>query len=149
MSAEVDEIDGGWRLSSWGQCRTARFDDESRNVDFDRSENVIGWNRIEGALYVTLGAGEAVIRLSESPRARPYLQESNHVLEDVVLDAQSIRFRSQSPLPRKVILGGLPPSKAVAVQVGDATREMEADPQGRLVLALEATAPEQVEVRVP
>ena len=149
MSAEVDEIEGGWHLTSWGQCRTARFDDEHRTVDLDRSQNVIGWNRIDGSLYVALGAGDAVIRMAEAPRPRPYLQESNHVLQDVALAERSIRFRSRSPLPRKVVIAGLPSGKPLEVRVGDAVRDMEADEAGRLVISLEPKAPERVEVRVP
>ncbi len=149
MSAEVIPVGDGWRLQSWGGCRTARFDNESRQVDFARSEDVIGMHRIENSLYVTLGSADSVLYLAKSPAPRPHLSDSNHVLEDVVLSERSIRFTSRSPIPRRVTVGGFPPNQGIELVVGSQPREMETDGAGRLAILLEPSAPAQVEVRIP
>jgi hypothetical protein len=149
MKARVKPLEGGWRLEGWGSCRTARFDDEPREVDFERSKNVWGANRIDGSLYVMLGSGSADLFLSKDPVAKPHLKESNHVLSDVVLSDKGVRFRSESPIPRKIIVAGLPPAAAVDLLVGTQSREVETDSSGHLLIALEPAAPAHVEVRVP
>ncbi|MFQ5651604.1 MAG: hypothetical protein ACE5IY_16835 [bacterium] len=68
-----------WKIKSFGQCRTIRFDDTERYPDLQRSSNVLGFTRHQGVLYVHLGErSEAVIVLVQAKPDTVYLERASH-----------------------------------------------------------------------
>ncbi len=84
LSARLERLPGGaWKVSSYGACRTVRFDDVPSFPDLARSKNVLGFKREGRALYVHLGPGsEAVVALGPAAPTVPYLVDANGAWED-------------------------------------------------------------------
>lgn len=146
-TARVTRTAEGWSLTGFGDCRTIRFDDEARLPDLSRSTGIVGWRRIRDALYVHVGAPEAVLVLADSPPAYPHVRAADHLLEEVELAPERVSFRSRAHSPRWVSLAGLPADTDVAVRLGaEWSYDARTDADGRLEVALPGAGNDRVEV---
>ncbi len=148
-TARVTRTDDGWSLSKFGDCRTARIDGESRDVDLTRSSGLIGWQRRGDSLYVHLGGPDAKVALASNAPRRPHVVEAGCELVDVSLSPDAVSFRAGMELEREVIVGGFVANESVRVAVGEKPTDARADANGQIVVRLPAGAPVLVEVRRP
>lgn len=133
-----------WRISGTGPLRTVRFDDESRMPDLARSTGVAGFTHANGALYVHLTASEAVVTLTESPPARPYLKEAGAPLETWRQEGNRLVARFDANAPLEVVLAGFKPGQTVRL-AGDLSGKPIADARGELRLKAAAAGLHRLE----
>ena len=102
--------EGVWRISDYGDMRTVRFDDTDAYVDIVESTNVVGQRRINGSLYVFLGAGgEASIVLARSERASPHLEYCGCLIDRRSVDGDSEIFSVDARMETVFRFAGLAP----------------------------------------
>jgi hypothetical protein len=93
--------DNRWQVKDRGELQTIRFDAaDSKTVDWQRSEGVIGQTHHQGSLYVYLDAAvdEPIVAMSVKGDAlpeRPYLIDSRWPVSSMKLDGESTRFTAQ------------------------------------------------------
>lgn len=148
-AARILRTKEGWQLRGWGACRTARLDAPGQYVDFARSRGVVAANRLEGRLFVTLAGPEADLVLRKTPGDRPYIETSDHWLEDVRLSPSGVAFTSRAWRTRGIVLAGFPPSTDLQARAGSEVLALRSDAEGRVRLALPPEAGTAVEVSVP
>ena len=76
LTAAVQPLENGsWRVTDYGEMRTFRFDDPEAIPDLVRSENLVGYRRVNDSIYVFVGAGDAATIVPASPEAnQPHLE---------------------------------------------------------------------------
>ncbi len=146
--ARIHATPQGWRLEDFGECRTARIDGETRDVDFARSKGLLGQRRIGESLYLHLCANDADVVLTEDPPLHPYVEEANHILRDVALAPSLVRFRASAHSRRLVVLAGLSPHQRARIVTGHEQRQSRADERGRLVIEFPEPGDTLVEVHL-
>ena len=116
LSAEIArEGQNAWRIRNHGALRTIRFDGENRFPDLGRSQNVIGYQRYQGSLYVFLGeAPESMIALTESAPSQPYISLASHRILDWRLEQNGISLAVEGVGRKKVVLANVRPNAEFA-----------------------------------
>lgn len=90
----MQESETKWRVENNGQCKTIRFDETEQRVDLENSQNVLGFNHFQDALYVHLGEdSESLIQLSDKQPNRIYLKQASHRLQNWQADENKIFFQ--------------------------------------------------------
>lgn len=134
-----------WQITNDGFCRTFRFEEGDYIPDLERSENVVGYNYINGKLYVTTGtARETKIKLTTRATEHAYLQFATGDATVTSLEADRIVFKVTNFTKNKVKTAGWRPQQEVTVRVND-------DQTTQLVSAdgtLELTLPENATVSI-
>jgi polysaccharide biosynthesis protein PelA len=149
-----------WRIENRGELDTVRFDHADMfGVDYGASSGVIGHNRHEGSLYVTLDSQDRAPVVAINKRAagrpaanRPYLVESRWVWSDVKLAPCDISATVQGFGWGKMAWGGLLPGGYVVTASRDgrelARMGVSANADGRLSARLPADAITPLTVRI-
>jgi len=127
----------GWALREFGDCRTVRIDGETRDVDFERSRGVLGARRLHGSLHVHLSAPDADVVLADAPAPRPHVEQANHILRDVRLDANGVALGSAAYSRREIGFAGFPPGADLSLEVDGVESTRLADETGRAVVTLD------------
>ena len=144
----------GFVLTGFQHCRTVRFDDEPRAIDWARCHGLAGARRLGGRLYVHLAAPEAELHFAAAGAVATTFVHVEHAdceLAAVSPAANELRFlAAASGRPRHVVVAGLPKGATVAVQPGaDALpAPMGADADGRCEVRLPAGSECAVRVQV-
>lgn len=109
ISYRVERVeDGTFVVSSYGDMRTLRFDDEdnrSKEVDYFRSDNVVGHAYLYKSLYVFLGKGESarIVLEKKAPKA-PYIVRSNGLIDSFEIKDKEMRIKGRSRVVSPLIL---------------------------------------------
>ena len=104
----VRRSDGGWEVYNGGAMRTIRFDRTTRVLDLERSRGVLGYTRVNEALYVHLDEGRAhEIHLTADPSRRPYLRAATHYVQDWRSAAKRVGFVARGLGPARFVIAGL------------------------------------------
>jgi hypothetical protein len=135
----------GWALRRFDDCRTARIDGETRDVDFSRSLGLLGARRVADSLYLHLAGPDAIVVLAAKPPARPHVAEANCLLEYAELTETGVAVTATAWNPRLVRFAGFPPRARLRLRLDDVEREETADPQGELLVRLPAPGTTRVE----
>jgi len=138
-----------WLLRQMGACRTVRLDGDPREVDFAASRGVIGSHRIDGQLYVSLSAPDAELVLASDPAPRLHLEQANHDVQQVEMDAARLAWVAQGFGRRVAVLAGLPAGADVEFAAGESVESLSADADGRVELGWHQEGPLRVVVTVP
>lgn len=143
----VPRADGGWEIYNGGAMRTVRFDGTTRVPDLERSRGVLGYTRVNDALYVHLDEGPAhEIHLTTDPPRRPYLRAATHYVENWRRGERQVSFLARGLGPARFVVAGLEPGGQYQVKVtrtgGGPTeallqQTMRTDAAGDLVITTE------------
>lgn len=133
-----------WSVSNYGNCSSARFDQTTATVDLDRSRGVLGFNHVNGSLYVHLdGSSPARILLGSRPASRPYLVESTVMMRNLRESSGVLQFESEGQGTGRFVFGGLNPAESVEViasrpddRVCEQKLRLRVEPAGRLTFSL-------------
>jgi len=147
--ARIEKTAEGWNLRGFGDCPTARIDGETREVDWSRTRGLLGARRLNGSLYLHLAAPDADVVLAASPAPLPHIEQANHALRDVFLDATGVTFLTEAFSRRDLVVAGFPPSLDLAVRIDGVLGVRRSDGDGRLRLEWAPGGPNVVEVRLP
>ncbi|MHC4342602.1 MAG: polysaccharide deacetylase family protein [Planctomycetota bacterium] len=136
----------GWDLREFGDCRSARLDGETRDVDWERTDGLLGARRMNGSLFLHLAGPDARVILAESPKPQPHVEQANHLLREFERDERGVTFLSQAFSKRLVVLKGFPPQAPLYVSVSGGVVRGEADEQGGFELDLGGPGRDRVRV---
>ncbi len=135
--------DGAIAVEDYGTCLTVRLHSSQGIPDLIRSRNVIGYDRHDDWIYVSLqpGAKRAVIAMktgAEAVRAFvPYVKKASGRVRVTARNHQALKMEVEMFGSGRVILGGLPPHRFVTLR-GSALSSPEktrtADSNGNVVL---------------
>jgi len=90
-----EQAAGVWEIADYGQCTTIRFDLPDRYPDLQKSTNVQGFLRHQGALYVHLAqASRAVIVLTARQPQVPYLAQGSHRVTKLKMTRTEVSFET-------------------------------------------------------
>ncbi len=121
-------------ISNRGFNATVRFDNEARFPDFAASEGIIGFNRLNDALYVHLdGKGEAAIALTDQPPKVPYLVRFTQRIKDWKASESAVSFVADGQGPAFLEMANLVPSSSYRIQTDSLETTLRTDGQGRLI----------------
>jgi hypothetical protein len=104
--------DQSWSVENRGALQTIRFDNvEGLNVDFEKSQGVIGCRTQHGSLYVALDEAVAtpIITLqgeapkSSGPSGRPYLIHSHWKIQNVRIGDEQLSYSARGFGPGEMI----------------------------------------------
>jgi hypothetical protein len=141
-TARIEKTGSGWAFLEFGDCRTVRIDGESREVDWAASRGLIGARRMGNALFLHLGAPNAVLVLSDSATPHPHVEQADHLLREVRLSREGITLVSQAHSSREIVLAGFPP--------GTRLRSGErVDAEGRVRVRLPDPGTDRLELTLP
>ncbi len=130
-----------WRITNGGFCRTFRFEEGEHVPDIGSSDNVIGYNFVNGKLYVTTGSKtETIIRLTTKPSQHVYLQKSTGIVDVTELSPRRIGIKVKSFEENKVKTGGWLPGREVDIQVNSDVTTALVGADGTLELLLPSDA---------
>lgn len=164
FAVKIEQVGAhAWAVESRGALETVRFDDAGAlGVDLTASAGVIGFNRINGSLYVTLDSSvdRAIVQLGSrakgeaallEPAQRPIMRDSRWRLSSTEGDACRFKLKAQG-FGRGDMTWLSAPGRRFGVEVQRdgqtmATEESVADAAGEIRLALAADAIEPVEVK--
>ena len=147
-TARMRKIPDGWLLRDFGDCRTARLDEEPRDVDFTRSRGLLGARRVRDSLYVHLAAPDATIVLAACPPPAPHVEEANCLLETGSLSSEGVTVTATAHNPRLLVFAGFPAHVPLQVLLDGEERERMADARGRLRIALDEPGTTRIAVRL-
>jgi len=147
-TARTRKIPEGWLLRDFGDCRTARLDEEPRDVDFTRSRGLLGARRIRNSLYVHLAATDATVVLAADPPPAPHVEEANCLLEMGSLTSEGVTVTATAKNPRLVVFAGFPAHLPLQVLLDGEEQERSADARGRLRIALDEPGTTRIAVRL-
>ncbi|MHC4932032.1 MAG: polysaccharide deacetylase family protein, partial [Planctomycetota bacterium] len=136
----------GWDLREFGDCRSARLDGETRHVDWERSDGLLGSRRMNGSLFLHLAGPSARVILTERPNPQPHVEQANHLLREFERDERGVTFLSEAFSKRLVVLKGFPPQAPLYVSVAGEVTRVEADENGRFELDLGGPGRDRVRV---
>jgi len=126
----------GWIIVHGPDLRTFRLPDTGLRPDFSASRNLTGFAVHEGQMYFATGpAPRSEIVLKKSPPPHIYLESSSAEVGVTRFEKQAICLKVSDLRPVTVTLAGLAPSKPCAVTINGASRTLDTDAGGRLVLA--------------
>jgi tetratricopeptide (TPR) repeat protein len=107
-----------WKVSHAGECRTVRFDRETRQVDMARSSGVVGHRRADGTLWVHLAAtDEVTIVLARDPTPRPHVMSASVDVREFKRTGATLELIVEADRPGSVRLSGGQPGAKVPVGV--------------------------------
>lgn len=129
-----------YHFAGSGGCRTVRFDDERRGIDWPRCTGIAGARRLHGALYVQLATENAELALADDGIPWPHVEQASVALHDVAIGADRIAFGWQCFAPGTVVLQGVAADAVVQVRLDGETQFATRPADGRVVLALPAGA---------
>jgi len=135
-TARIKRTPRGWRFEEFGDCRTARIDDEPRSVDLDASRGVLGFRRKGRRLWIHLAASDAEIVLTDKPRRRPHVEQANCLLEEFEFGERGVAFTATAFNARAIVLAGFAPDAPVTVLLDGLKRAARSDSQGRVSINL-------------
>jgi hypothetical protein len=147
-TARTRKIPEGWLLRDFGDCRTARLDEEPRDVDFTRSRGLLGARRIRNSLYVHLAAPDATVVLAADPPPAPHVEEANCLLETGSLSSEGVTVTATAHNPRLVVFAGFPAHVPLQVLLDGEEQERATDARGRLRIALDEPGTTRIAVRL-
>lgn len=163
FAVSIEQVDAStWSVSNYGSLETVRFDDaKALGVDMAASSGVLGANRHNGSLYVTLDRSvrSALVRIvdrgiadrdARNPQARPQLRDSRWRLSQLSGDPCTFTMTAAG-FGRGDMHFATAPGRHFDVWVGRGNEKLTstsviADATGQLSLALDADAREPVEV---
>ncbi|MCH8205930.1 MAG: hypothetical protein IH956_02885, partial [Chloroflexi bacterium] len=136
-----------WRISDYGDMRTVRFDDTDATVDIVESTNVVGHRRINGSLYVFLGAGgEATVHLADSESQSPHLEYCGCLVDQRTVVGDADVFSVDARLDTVFRFAGLTPGTGLTFTISGASTSVTADADGKASVRLPRGS-DTVEVR--
>ncbi|MHC4134828.1 MAG: polysaccharide deacetylase family protein [Planctomycetota bacterium] len=147
-TARARKIRDGWLLRDFGDCRTARIDEDPRDVDFARSRGLLGARRIRDSLYLHLAAPDAKVVLAADPAPAPHVEEANCFLETGRLTPDGVTVTATAHNPRLVVFAGFPAHAPLQVLLDGEEQERSADGRGRLRIALDEPGTTRIAVRL-
>ena len=161
FTTEIEQVDAAtWAIRNRGNLQTLRFDDaDGLNVDYAKSQGVIGANRHQGSLYVSLDpAVETATLTVQSLRASPpngtntvaHLVESRWQLRKYVAQDCGFRIEAQG-FGAGDMVWNVAPSQIFDVTASTEGRQIyssqwQADTNGRLTGAVAASAIEPIQL---
>lgn len=126
LNATLEQIESGWRLSNYAECRTFRFDNTNLYPDLDRSRNVIGYLNFQGALYVHLGdASEARLILTDDQPQNVYLSRASHVVKSWSTQRNKISFATEGYGPATFEIANLDSDHSVDIRISMGNIKMQ------------------------
>lgn len=130
-----------WTITNNGSCRTFRFESGNLVPDMAASENVIGYNFINGKLYITTGnLPESTIRLTSRPSQHAYVQFATGQFNVTNLNQNKVVFTVKNFGQNKVRTAGWIPQEEVTIRVNNDSLTQIASAEGIVDLALPAHA---------
>lgn len=143
----IARLGDGWSFAGFENCRTVRFDDEVRAIDWRRSRGVLGARRLGARLFVHLAAATAELHFTADAVLQPHLEQANCELENGRLEAGGLRFTAvAAAVPRVLVVAGFAAGGAVEVDAGERLH-LVADAHGRCEVRLPAGDAQPVVVR--
>lgn len=134
-----------WIITNNGTCRTFRLESGSQVPDIKESENVIGYNHVNGKLYIQLGSLQrTVIRLVSRPEQYPYLEYSTGNFELIKLQKNKMMFQVSNLTKNRIKTSGWESGKRLTVQVNGDEYIETTDPDG----SFEMTVPDRAEISI-
>jgi peptidoglycan/xylan/chitin deacetylase (PgdA/CDA1 family) len=115
LDADLYEVGPArWEVRDYGACTTVRFEDPSRKVDLERSENVLGWVREPQGLYVSLvpGRERAVVQLaSDAGPPVPHVRKAGGRVERFEREEDRLLLQYRGYGRGMIQIGGLEPGR--------------------------------------
>lgn len=129
---------GGFQILNNGDLKTIRFDNETNNVDLNRSQGVIGFNHFQGNLYVFLDAKKSheIYRTAARPQ-RPYVMEASVQIRNFSASSGRLKFEKKGWPANAIVFGGMQADKDYWVHVGGRHTLVKSNPQGQLSVGFE------------
>jgi hypothetical protein len=89
--------------------------------DLARSRRVLGYNRVGAQLYVHLApGGDATIRLTDRPAARPYLESATTAVSAARPIAKGLALSVDGRGRHRIIVSGFPPRAPAVMRLAPA-----------------------------
>ena len=135
FKVEMESIPGGFRIHNGGTLKTIRFDNESRNVDLEKSKGVIGFSHSQKSLYVSLD--ESLVHelfLAQSNAGRPFVEEASFDVKHFEGNRQHLHFAKRGWFMSEAVLGGMTPNVTYRIRSGPDSFNTKSDAAGRLLL---------------
>lgn len=164
FGVDLTQVDvNAWTIANRGELHTVRFDAaDGLSLDMTASVGVLGANRANGALYVSLDPAVAEARVAirkagtqlsaADDKPPPMLVSSRWTFSDRHVEGCDLAVKAQGFGPGDMTWQTAPnASYRVTAQRGELTLASEAataTPEGRLHLRLDAVAQEPVELRL-
>ncbi|MEM7363496.1 MAG: hypothetical protein AAF525_05695 [Pseudomonadota bacterium] len=123
-------------LRDFDDCKTARIDDEPRDVDFHRSTGLLGARRIGRSLYLHLSQPDARVVLAHNPKPHVHVREANCILRHAVIARHAVEFTAEAVQERTITLAGFKPEASVTLEWDGQQRLTTADEKGRVNIRL-------------
>ncbi len=124
-----------WKLSSFGACRTLRFDQPNLFPELRRSTNVLGFLQDKGILYVHLGeAKEALVVLGQTAPKGIYLRQASHQIADWVIKEGHVSFSANGWGRGEFVLENLEKNRPYSVALNGVATIQRTDINGQLDL---------------
>jgi hypothetical protein len=129
-------VDGSGRywMKNTGNARTIRMDKEPRFPDFTNSKGIIGFNRVNGDLYLHLdGTGETLLALTDAAPAGPYLERFTQRANNWRVQADGVSFEAEGQGPVHLSIRNLDVSSPYRIETDLEEATVRTDEQGTLV----------------
>jgi polysaccharide biosynthesis protein PelA len=149
LTARMLRTREGFQFRDFGDCRTVRIDNETREVDFARSPGILGAYRQDGSLYLHLSASDAEVVLVPKAAPAPHVLEANHLLDQATRDARGIAVTSAAVSPRLIVFAGFPPETKVLLIEDGTVKEVQTNEAGQVEFRRDEPGSTRVEVRLP
>ncbi|MDO8527786.1 MAG: hypothetical protein Q7T03_08885 [Deltaproteobacteria bacterium] len=135
FKVKMESLNGGFRIVNEGQLKTIRFDHENRGVDLKRSRGILGFNHLQGNLYVALDdSSEHAIFLASSTTGKPYIVNATFQIKDFKEEKGGVRFSKKGWLKSEGLLGGMAPLQNYSVRSNGENVVVKSDAKGMLPL---------------
>lgn len=98
LSIQIFKEEASWVVMNKGYVRTVRFDDCDRHINFEKSENIIGYCHRKKSLYVFLNEEKKhKIELQEEEPGleNVYLKNANRILKNWSVKNREVMFQTE------------------------------------------------------
>lgn len=135
FATKITKMGEGFHIRNRGFLKTIRLDDEARNVDLNRSQGILGFQHLQGALYVFLDeAKDHTLFLTSAKPTRPYVREASFRIRQWQASANRLQFEKEGWFKSEIVLGGLLPNRAYRIETKGDNFLLRSDGAGDLAI---------------
>lgn len=135
FATEISRVGDGFHIRNRGFLKTIRLDDETRNVDWSRSQGILGFQHLQGSLYIFLDeAKEHTLFLTSAKPTRPYVREASFHIRNWSGSVNRMQFEKEGWFQSEIVLGGLFPHRAYRIEAKGDNFLLRSDGAGDLAI---------------